>query len=163
MSRSADLITSYVPVINAYYTKLHDAMFGEEAAGSHAVRMAQLARHAQITIYCTDKNAAKVAVLKGELAGTVAEEKVVFSRPNLAELLFEQKRSQIVGAMTMNCNEASVRTTAITFCGSPAVAKVVHDGVLRSNLLSDLVGFRNFRANVSRSGYRTVCVAPVIC
>ena len=101
-----------------------------------------LRHHLSLELYCTDTDSAGVDQLQAALAGTILEDKVVFSRPRLEHCIREVMTHQLVNTCGAAASARLSRLyTLVTYCGSPGVAKRCALGCQRANELAGSMGY----------------------
>ena len=90
------------------------------------------------SIYVTDKDQSRVAALKQAARGTIAEGRLFFRRPNLQRILDTRNQACLAGHLQPSIphGERTGFSTAVTFCGNPAVANECQKASLVANRLA---------------------------
>lgn len=152
LCRSSDLASVILPHLATMTNQVHLNIYGKKAPPGAWTET--LGSFIDFTFYVTETDPAKVAALKDSIAGTAAEGKVIFERPNMTEIITKIKAQQLIeyitGIAEMDTNGFK---TAVTFCGSPVVAQSVSTAVNASNDLSAILGYPQYAATFREEFY----------
>ena len=142
VTRSADLVLCHLPALMAKIDEVHHSIYGR--AAEPGTWEQSLGRFVDFTIYVTDKNVERIHKLKDLAAGSLAEGKICFCRPNLHEEITKFTQRQLIDQIDAGKDAPGI-ITDVTFCGAPNIAMQAHHAVHASNIISAALGYPHCR------------------